>query len=220
MFTRLIVVASISIAAGLAQDIAGDWQGTINRPAGALRLALHIARSGSNFSATLDSVDQGIAGIPVDGIALAGSKLSFRLPAFQASYEGTVDAAASAIDGTLSGGAGDVALVFRRGAIAKVQHKPAKPSDIDGDWTGRLEDQDYVFHIANTEDGLIVAMDLASQHIRGAEASSVKRSDSSIAMEWKAFGSRFEGKIAPDHSTIEGAVTQAGNTIPFTLTRM
>ena len=111
-------------------------------------------------------------------------------------------------------------ITFRRGLVPKAEHKPAAPSDIDGDWSGALEGQNYLFHITNTEDGLIVAMDLASQHINGAEASSVTRKDSSIVMEWKAFVSRFEGKIGEDRKSIDGNVTQGGDRFPFSFRRV
>ena len=205
-----------------AQDVTGDWLGAIPRPSGDMRIALHITKVETGLKATLDAVDQGVKGVPINSIKLAESKLTFDLPAFQASYEGNVDGAGTAIEGVLAGAEGAVPMTLRRGTVAKVQHKPAKPSDIDGDWTGTLsvgERQDYWFHISNTEDGLIVAMDLPAQNIQGVEASSVKRSDSSISLEWKVFGSRFEGKIAEDRSAIEGAVTQAGMSFPFTLKR-
>lgn len=212
-------IASLTLCIAYGQEVTGDWLGTLSMPNGDLRLALHVTKSDGGLKATFDSVDQGVVGVPVASIKLAGSTLTFSLAAPPISFEGHVDTAGTSIDGTLSAQAGTLALVFRRGIIAKVEHKPAPPTDIDGDWTGSLEGQDYVFHFRNTEDGLIVAMDLASQHIQGAEASSVTRSDSSIALEWKVFGSRFEGKIAEDRKTIEGNVVQGGNSLPFTLKR-
>jgi hypothetical protein len=39
-------------------------------------------------------------------------------------------------------------------------------------------------------------------------------------MEWRVFGSRLDAKIAEDRNVIEGTVTQAGNSLPFTLKRV
>jgi hypothetical protein len=221
MFKRLMLLSSISVALSLlqAQDVAGDWVGTFARPGSDLRIALHIGKPGSGFKATLDSVDQGISGIPLDAVQIVDSRLTFHLIALQASYDGKLNPAATAIEGALTGGWGSSPLNFHRGTIPRVEHKAAKPSDIDGDWTGTLEGQAYLFHIANTEDGLIVMMDVPDQHIKGAPSSIVTRSDSSIAMEWKVFGSRFDAKISEDRNTIEGTVTQAAASLPMTLKR-
>ncbi len=54
-----------------AQNIAGDWQGTLKAGPAELRLVLHIAKNADgSFKATLDSVDQGANGIPVTSISL------------------------------------------------------------------------------------------------------------------------------------------------------
>ena len=50
------------------------------------------------------------------------------------------------------------------------------------------------------EDGLIATMDALSQNVKGAEASSVKRNDASLSIEWKvsAAGSKAGSrKMAP-----------------------
>jgi len=221
---RFVLITSLTVWCASAQDLTGDWLGTLRGPSGDLRFALHINKAESGLQGTLDSLDQGVSGIPMASIQFSDSKLAFKMPAIQASYEGTVDPSGAAIEGAITSKEGSAPLAFRRGTIAKIEHKPAKPSDIDGDWTGTLaaggEEQTYRFHIRNTEDGLIVLMDLDSQHIKGAEASTVERKDSSISMEWKAFGSRFEGKIATDRGAIAGTVAQAGYSFPFTLKRI
>ena len=220
---RFVAVVAVALWTAQAQDVAGDWLGTVSMPNGELRLALHISKTDGGLTATLDSVDQGVSGIPLDTIALADAKLTFNSSRLKFNYQGSVDAAATTIDGSIAGGDGSLPLVFRRGKVAKVEHKPAKPTDIDGDWTGTLSaggrEQNYLFHITNTEDGLIIAMDLPDQNVRGAEASRVTRTGSALSAEWKAFGSRFEGKIAGDRSVIEGTVTQADQSLPFTMKR-
>ena len=222
-FVGLISLLAAGLTSAQAQDITGDWVGTLSRPAGDLRIALHISKTDSGLKGTLDSSAHGISGMPLDSFQLAGSKLSFNLNAFQASYEGAVNADASAIEGTLTADAGPMPLNFRRGTAAKVEHKPAKPTDIDGDWTGSFVDGDHSsvvgIHIVNTEDGLTATLDQPSAHVKGAPASSVLRKDNSILIEWRVFGSKYEGKIAEDKSAMEGNVMQGGNVVPLTLAR-
>ncbi len=221
---RFICILFCALGLAKAQDVTGDWLGTLAMPNGERRIGLHISKAENGFKATLDSIEQGVTGVPLDAVTLTGSTLSFSAKAFHFSYEGQVDVAGTSIDGNISAEAGSAPLTFHRGLAIKPEHKRAKATDIDGDWSGILEgngqEQKYVFHIMNTEDGLIVAMDLASQYVKGAESSSAERNDSSLAVEWKAFGSRFEGKISEDRNAIEGTVSQAGQSLPFTMRRV
>ena len=88
-----------------AQDVAGDWQGTLNTGVGELRLVLHITKAANGtLTATLDSVDQQANGIPVKSATMKDSKLSLDLEAVHGTYEGTVAADAQSISGTWSQG--------------------------------------------------------------------------------------------------------------------
>ena len=70
----MVVPALIFLAATVsrAQDIAGDWQGTLSAGGQELHLVLHITKASDNsLKATLDSLDQpGGNGIPVSSISL------------------------------------------------------------------------------------------------------------------------------------------------------
>src|SRR5579863_10776486 len=84
IFAILVVAATVA----QAQDIAGDWQGTLNTGAGELRLVLHITKAADGaLKATLDSVDQGANGIPVSSLSLKSSKLSLGVDAVHGTYE-------------------------------------------------------------------------------------------------------------------------------------
>src|SRR5271154_3775889 len=89
------------IAAAQAQNIVGDWQGTLKAGGAELRLVLHVARNADgNLKATLDSVDQGANGIPVTSISLKDSKLNFTVDAVHGTYEGKLTADATNVSGT------------------------------------------------------------------------------------------------------------------------
>ena len=106
-------------------------------------------------------------------------------------------------------------------APIKTEHKPAKPSDIDGTWLGTLDTGmgklRVVFHIVNTEDGLIATMDSPDQGGKGIPTSSVTRNGTSLKIEAKGIGRVFDGKIAADLSSIDGTWTQGGGTLPLVL---
>ena len=207
-----------------AKSIAGDWRGTLKAGEAELRLVLHITEvSDGSLKATLDSIDQNANGIPVTTITLKDSKLSLDVETVHGTYEGTVNAEATEITGTWTQ-VQSLPLEFKRGAFPpKAEHKPAKPSDIDGAWAGTLDTGSgklrVVFHITNTADGLTATIDSPDQGASGIPASSVTRSGSTLKVESKPIGGVFEGKISSDLASIDGTWTQGGSSFPLTLKR-
>jgi hypothetical protein len=224
---RILILITLVAAANLAQaqDIAGDWQGTLNTGMGELRLVLHITKAADGaLKATLDSIDQGANAIPVNSISLKNSKLNLGIDAVHGTYEGTVAADEKTISGTWSQGAA-LALDFKRATVPiKTEHKPAKPSDIDGAWSGTLDTGNaklrIVFHITNTEDGLTATMDSLDQNLLGMPMTSVTRDGASIKIEAKQIGGTFSGKISIDLSSIDGRWSQGGADLPLVIKRV
>ena len=67
---RFLAIAALTFLAATvarAQDIAGDWQGTIKTGMGELRLVLHVTKNADGtLKATVDSPDQNAAGVAID----------------------------------------------------------------------------------------------------------------------------------------------------------
>jgi len=63
-------------------------------------------------------------------------------------------------------------------------------------------------------------MDSLDQGAKGLPVTSVTRDGESLKLELKQLGGRFEGKIAPDLTTIDGTWTQGGNALPLVLKRV
>src|SRR5207248_11708938 len=72
----------------------GTWQGAIETGNMRMRLQLHISHQQTGtLVASIDSLDQGIQGIPASRVTQKAGDLKLELPAFSAEYTGTVDAA-------------------------------------------------------------------------------------------------------------------------------
>ncbi len=218
VLTFIAVTTSLS----LAQDIVGDWNGKLTIGTAELRLVLHITKAADGgLTATLDSIDQNAPGIPVNAVTLKDSKLDLTIDAVHGTYTGKVNADASEIDGTWSQGAA-MPLNFRRGGIAmKPAPKPAKPSNIDGDWLGTLDTGmaklRLVLHITNTEDGLTATMDSPDQSVNGLPVNSITRTGAELKFEMKSIGGNYDGTIGTDLGTISGTWTQMGKSWPLVL---
>lgn len=209
-------------AATDSPQILGDWQGTLSAGGAELRLLFHFtAGKDGTLSATLDSVDQGANSIPVNSVTLKGAKLSLGVDAVQGTYEGTVNADATAITGTWSQGT-PLELNLTRAVVgAHSTPKPAAPSDIDGTWQGTLDlgsqTLRIVYKIENTSDGLTASMQSPDQAPAWTTAYPMTRDGLSITIPIKANGSTYDGKLSADKGSIEGTFKQAGNSIPLTL---
>ena len=224
---RIVVLALFIFATGCAaraQDVVGDWQGTLKVGASELRLVLHITKGDdAGLKATMDSIDQGANGIPISSISLNDSKLSFTSAAIHGSYEGTINKDATEITGTFTQGI-PLPLDFTRVAKrADGQHKTAKPSDIDGAWAGVIDTGTaklrLVFHITTTEDGLAATMDSPDQGVNGLPVTAVTRNASALKLELKQAGAVFEGKVDENLTTIDGTWSQGGGSAPLILKR-
>ncbi len=221
----MLLIAALAATCSAQSQIAGDWQGTLNTGAGELRLVLHIstAKDGT-LSATLDSVDQGANGIPVTAILFKDSKLSLTVDAVHGTYEGTVNKDVTEIKGSWTQGQ-KLALDFKRASTPiKTKHKPAAPSDIDGAWMGTLDvgtmKLRLVFHITNTEDGLMATADSPDQNAMGMPVTTVTQNGSSLRLEMKQIGGVFDGNISKDLASISGTWTQRGNSLPLVLNKV
>ena len=217
----LFFVSAIS----LAQDITGDWNGTLNTGMGELRLVLHVTKNpDGTLKSTLDSVDQGANGIPVTSTTLKDATLNLKVEAVNGTYEGKVSADAKEIVGTWTQGAGLPLTLHRGGVAAKAAPKPATPSEIDGDWLGTLDTQvaklRLVLHITNTDQGLTATMDSLDQNTKGIAVTSVTRKGPSLNFEIKVISGAYDGKISGDLQSFTGTWTQLGKSWPLEFKRV
>lgn len=90
-----------------AQDIAGDWQGTLSSGVRKFRLIVRIAKVDGEWTGSLARIDQNpdwAAGPPLESVTLQDTNLKFTVAG--ASYDGTLSADGTSIAGTFVQGAG------------------------------------------------------------------------------------------------------------------
>jgi non-heme chloroperoxidase len=88
-----------------AQDITGDWQGTLAPGAEKLRMVMHIAKDSEGaWKATLFSIDQGADGIVTNSVKLQGPSLKVTFDQLRGTFEGKVSTEGTSIQGTWSQG--------------------------------------------------------------------------------------------------------------------
>ena len=111
---RMTMIFAAMAAAVYGQDIVGDWRGSLEAGGQTLRLALHVTKDGAGkLGATMDSLDQGAMGMPVDSITVSGNVVKFNLDSIRGIYDGTFSA--GKIAGTWIQSGTSLPLEWRRG---------------------------------------------------------------------------------------------------------
>lgn len=67
----VVVLLSCITFSGVAQNIAGNWTGTLKVQSTQLKLIFHINKTESGYTATMDSPDQGAFGLPASKVTFA-----------------------------------------------------------------------------------------------------------------------------------------------------
>ncbi len=214
-------VVLLALGCAQAQDIVGDWRGSLKAGGAELRLVLHVTKAADGgLKATLDSVDQGARGIAVSSITLKEHKLTLAVADVAGAYEGTVNADATAITGTWAQGGQTLPLAFQRATAAPA----AKPADIVGTWMGALNvnaiQLRLAFHITATETGMAATMDSIDQGAKGIPVTAVTLNGATLTMETKSNGGKFEGKYDATADAIDGTWTQGPASFPLSLKRV
>lgn len=88
--TLLVSILMLLIGIGLsAQDISGQWSGTLQFPTGKLKIVFHISPTDNGYTVTMDSPNQGAKGIPVTQVTFNSPVLTLEIAAAQINYKGT-----------------------------------------------------------------------------------------------------------------------------------
>jgi hypothetical protein len=177
------------------------------------------------MTALLDHIDQKISGDPAIGGSFDGSRLILRFFYWKpntnrdleykvASYEATVNATNDAMTGVWTQD-GSWPLNFKRLTWQERVPKPAPPSIFDGDWSGvEYESRGitihFIFHLHNTEDGLMALLDCPEEHFKGALASKVTYDQESRQISIAVGQSIFAGKLSPDGEALDTSMTEPG----------
>jgi uncharacterized protein len=110
------------------KQLVGFWQGGLKVGAIELRLVVNVtAKPDDSLTATLDSLDQGAKGIPVDEITVKDKEVKLELKKLKASFVGKLSDDGKELAGTWSQSGSDFPLTFKRLDKAPVYARPQDP---------------------------------------------------------------------------------------------
>ena len=125
-----VTAVLITLASGpsAASEIVGDWSGTVNFSGVELRIVFHrTAGEDESLSATMDSPDQGAAGIPVSNVTFDGDSLVIEIAVAQGGYYGKYDQDSLFVDGEWRQAGFKLPLRLVRGGEIKPPARPQEP---------------------------------------------------------------------------------------------
>ena len=136
-FLRVVVAAvclTAAIAAQQAQNLAGQWQGTLAFQGKELRLVFVLTPNAATggYTATMHSIDQGGQGISAAVVA-QGSSVRLTVAPAGITYEGKVAADGNSIAGTFTQGPGSQPLTLARATKETAFALPAPPRSMAAD---------------------------------------------------------------------------------------
>lgn len=115
-----------------APTLSGIWLGTLDTGGKGLRVQLHLDLATTPPACSLDSLDQGAAGIPCDHVVASATALALQVPAVHGALQGTVSADANTITASWTQGGPEMALVLTRQqratAVEKIAMDPEMPA--------------------------------------------------------------------------------------------
>ena len=109
--------------------VEGLWQGAVETHGMRLRFQLHISHDTEGaLIAALDSLDQGVTGLPANHVTLKDPIFHFEIPSVAGVYEGTLNATRNAITGKWSQTSADnLPLDFKRSDQTLELRRPQTP---------------------------------------------------------------------------------------------
>ena len=126
----LLIVSLVALMGGSlrAQDITGNWQGTLTPPSGKeLRIILQLTKDDGRLKGTMYSIDQGAQPFKASSVVLDGSTFKYSVDVIGGSYEGKLSADGKAISGTWTQGTNPLPLNLVRPAKEAAWEIPAPP---------------------------------------------------------------------------------------------
>jgi pimeloyl-ACP methyl ester carboxylesterase len=200
-------------------SIEGNWAGSLEAGDAVLHLVLHVSKSpDGSFTATIDSLDQGVYGIEVSSFTLNSSVIHFSIPSAAATYEGKLSLGRRSMDGIWTQGRNSLPLAFHREAAGAGARKPSDAiAPVEGVWQGALEGNGLrlrlQLHVSHDDQKqLLAALDSPDQGLSGLPAVKVSLKDSAFHFEIPLVDGVYDGTLDAAKSSISGNLKQGGVT--------
>ena len=215
MLQRLVVLTLIAFCFAVPDAIAQDekkskpevWMGTLDAGVAKLRLKITVTEKDGKKTATLESLDQGKAKIPMDSFTVKDGVVKFALEKLTIKYEGKLNEKKTVIEGTFEQGGRELKLDLKK--IDGFQ--PDKHVET---WKGTMDAGarkfDFQIRIFDTYQGKTGKLDSFSESMMGLPIELTIK-DKQFDFDLKLTGAKYVGKLSDNKKTVKGKWKQRGN---------
>lgn len=137
VFSLMTVFISLASVLAAKVDIVGTWQGNLQVPGQSLRMVIHISvDDDQQFSAKMDSPDQGAKNIPVSEVLFSDGELLLMVKSIGGEYKGVLQDDKQSFKGTWQQSGYEFPLDLDRsgdGSVKKSANKVIKTKNVDSE---------------------------------------------------------------------------------------
>ncbi len=128
---KITMVVLLAIQTFAQQDISGIWSGKLELPnSAALTIVFNLSiDSTGKYTSTLDSPDQGAAGIPAESIEIKEDSIFINFPVIRGNYKGNIIFDEQIIKGKWSQGGMSLDLLVKRTDKIELLERPQEPKE-------------------------------------------------------------------------------------------
>jgi hypothetical protein len=224
---------ALALPAGAASgpNIAGNWLGTLEVQQVKLRILFKIQPApAGQWTATMDSLDQGARDLPVDSVKLTNNTVRLVSEMLKGTFVGTLDKSEQKISGRWTQGTSTVPLLLEKtkGPVAAPELEDLTGADlaanklaaekIAGTWTGSIASPygslRLIVYIKKAASGRASGtMDSTEQGLKDIPLNAVTLKEGKVRFEARGLAANYEGTLSADGGVISGDWTQGGQKI-------
>lgn len=128
-FRRVDPKAAARKPADAVAPVEGVWQTALDTHGLRLRYQLHLSHDAEgHLVGSLDSLDQGVSGLPATELSYKNHTLHFEVPSVSGVFEGTYDAAKNSLSGSWEQSGAEAELTFHRSDQPLERRRPQEPA--------------------------------------------------------------------------------------------
>jgi hypothetical protein len=220
LFGVLLITGALS-----AQDgPRGHWTGNIEVPGHSLGVEIDLDKTAGGWVGSISIPEQHASGLPLEAIAIADRKCSFRIKGGpgQPTFNGTLSADGKTLAGDFTQGGGTIPFSLSRtgdAMVEEVKKNPAVAKEFLGTWEGTLEGPSLrlVLKMANDASGanaVLVSVDQGGAEI---PVTTIEQKETKLTLLVKAVGGEYQAELNKDGTELTGTWSQGGNDLPLKL---
>ena len=199
------MMAALAQPAPAQPQAAGHWEGTIEVPGQALQVQVDLAeRTSHGWEGTIAIPAQNVKAMPLSGIAVDGTSVTFGMPMVPGSpaFKGALSADGRTMSGDFTQGGATLPFALTRMGEARLEAAPKNPpvgADLEGAWEGTLDAKGttlrLVLKLSNQDGAATGTLTSVDQGGVVLPVSSIARTGSHVTVTVPAVGGTFDGEL-------------------------